>query len=247
MARKKPAEQVAGRYSAVPHTLLDSVAFMGASYRAKALLYELVRQLNGSNNGHLQLTTSWLKKRGWPNADAIQKAKLELIERQLIVKTRLGGLNAGPDMWAVTWLVVSDCAGLDLRVGQHTPGAWHLFVEPKKQKKHSVQRNRVAPCNGTVPSSTAPYNGAKTAFLTASAAPYNGNNVFTNVPNAKGRKRIVGKPGKSGRKPTTQESVPTTKVQEPADYTRQRDTDTASDQRNTEQGKFVKALGQVPR
>src|SRR4051812_23347854 len=100
MARKKILERVSGRFSALPHAVLDSVAFMGASHTAKALIYELARQHAGLNNGHFQLANSYLKKRGWTSNDVIQRAKKELVERQLIVKTKMGGLNAGADLWA---------------------------------------------------------------------------------------------------------------------------------------------------
>ena len=198
MANKKRPEQIAGSFGGIPHSVMDSVAFTGASHRAKALLLELIRQLNGSNNGHLQLATSSLKVRGWSSADQIQKAKVELIGRQLIVKTRLGGLNAGSDLWAVTWLIVSNYVGLDLRTGKHTPGAWHYFAESEQRKKHSVRRNSAVPHNGIAPPTTAPHNGTKNTLLPTAAVPCNGNNVFTNVLDTKGRKRIVGKSGKIG-------------------------------------------------
>lgn len=62
---KKPPEAVNGSYAAVPHKLLDSAAFIGATDRAKSLLYALMRQHNGSNNGRLQLTSKWLSEHGW--------------------------------------------------------------------------------------------------------------------------------------------------------------------------------------
>lgn len=58
---KKLLEPVSGSYTPVPHAVLDSVAFLGASNRAKAMLFELLRQHNGRNNGHLQLAVAWLK------------------------------------------------------------------------------------------------------------------------------------------------------------------------------------------
>jgi len=208
MARKKPAEQVAGRYSAIPHAVLDSVAFMGASYTAKALLFELMRQLNGSNNGHVQLAIAYLKERGWLSVDVIQKAKAELIERLLIMKTRFGGLNAGPDMWAVTWLVVSDRSGLDRRPEQMTPGAWHMFVEPEKQKKRSVVRNRTVPSHGTEAVEPVPPHGTEMRHFAPSPVPPHGNNVINHVPNQKCRTRIVGKSGKSGVKNLGRQNLP---------------------------------------
>jgi len=62
---KKILEAPQGYYTAFPHDLLDSVAFMGASHTARSLLCELLRQHNARNNGHLHLASTWLKKRGW--------------------------------------------------------------------------------------------------------------------------------------------------------------------------------------
>jgi hypothetical protein len=206
--KKKIPEQIAGTYSGIPHKVLDCVAFTGASYRAKALLFDLIRQLNGTNNGHLQLSTSWLKKeRGWMSADLAQKAKQELIDRRLVVKTRFGGLNNGPDLWAVTWLIVSNCAGLDLRADQLIPGAWHFFIETEKQKKRSVKRNSTAPTSGMAHMPTVPLDGTKTVSFPASAVPVVGNNVNTNVLSFGSAKRIVGKSGASGKKATTPQST----------------------------------------
>lgn len=208
MARKKPTEQVPGRYSAVPHSVLDCSAYTGASHTARSLSLELMRQHTGSNNGHLQLSTGWLKKRGWSSADVIQRAKTELINRKLVIKTRQGGLNAGPDLWALTWLPISDYSGLDLRAGQYHLGAWHCFVEPPKQEKHTVRRNSTVPLDGTGNPITAPSDGTKTALLSASTIPSNGNNVFTNVQLTCNRKRIVGKSGKSGVKKSAEKILP---------------------------------------
>lgn len=206
MGRKKPPELVTGRYGAMPHAVLDSAAFMGASHPAKALLFELLRQHTGANNGHLQLATSWLKARGWTSADVIQRAKVELVARNLLIRTRLGGLNAGPDLWALPWLPISDYTGLDMRQGEYQPGAWHRFVAPEKQKTHTASRNSAVPSHGTGTASAIPGDGTKTALLTASAIPGDGNNVSNHVPTLRGKaKRIVGQPGRTGTQLTTHE------------------------------------------
>jgi hypothetical protein len=209
MARKKPPEQVAGRYSAMPHLVLDSVAFAGASHTAKALLYELMRQHSGSNNGHLQLATGWLKKRGWNSHDVLQRAKLELVTRRLISKTRSGGLNAGCDQWALTWLQISNFVGLDVRPGGYHPGAWmHFEEDARNQKKPSVCRDSAIPANGTTGGLAAPAAGTKTTNLMVVAIPRAGNNVSNHVPTlSSNTKRIVGKPGKSGTRTSPIEMI----------------------------------------
>ena len=47
MAKKlKQPERIDGSYSAIPHVVLDSIAFIGASNAAKALLFAIIRQHN---------------------------------------------------------------------------------------------------------------------------------------------------------------------------------------------------------
>ena len=198
----------------MPHAVLDSNAFQGAGHPARSLLYELIRQLTGRNNGHLQLASPWLKKRGWNSTDVVQRAKAELIARQLAIKTRLGGLNAGPDLWAVTWLPISDYTGLtEVSALTYHPGAWHFLNPPvpiPKRDERSVSRRSAVPSHGMADTLTVPSHGAKTALLDAQAVPSHGNNVSTNTPPAVPAvavparrlaqpRRIVGAAGRSGK------------------------------------------------
>jgi len=140
---KKILEAPQGLYTPLPHVLLDSAAFMGASHTARSLLCELLRQHNARNNGHLHLASTWLKKRGWNSNDVQYRAKLELIERGLIIQTRQGGLNAGANLYAVTWLPISNFVGLDIKPKDYHPGKWRFMDSSPvigKQKLSSVSR-----------------------------------------------------------------------------------------------------------
>lgn len=137
MARKKDKmpERVSGQYSAFPHAVFDSVSFAGASDKAKALLLALARQLNGRNNGHLQLTTQWLKDYGYTCPANNIKARNELIERGLIVKTKQGGLNLGADLFAITWLDITNWGGLEIGPRDFNRGAYLLCDLPATNKR----------------------------------------------------------------------------------------------------------------
>lgn len=218
MARKKkPSESVTGRYAAVPHALLDSVAFMGASHQTRSLIFELIRQHTGTNNGHLQLATSWLAKRGWASADGIQKAKREALERGLIVKTREGGLNIGPDRYALTWLPITNFVGLHICARDYHPGAYQLLGslttgdDPPvkrqgarrtiKREHHSGTRNSAVPVDGTVEAVTVPVDGTKTALFGAVTVPSYGNNESYHSPAVVPlSRRVVGAAGRSGKR-----------------------------------------------
>ncbi len=167
--QKRPAEAINGQYGAIPVALLDSVAFMGASYPAKALLFDLIRQHNGKNNGHLQLSFSWLAKRGWKSRDVIQRARAELIERGLIIQTTQGGLNIGPSWYAVTWLSITNFVGLDIQAKHYHPGAWAFMDKlpmgknanavPPDGKGSTGKRYSTVPPDGTANGHTVPGAG----------------------------------------------------------------------------------------
>ncbi len=134
---KKPLEAPGGRYFALPHAVLDSPVYTECSAAARALLLELCRQHNGSNNGKLHLARSWLELRGWNRPATVRRLKEELIQRRLIVQTRHGGLNNGPHWFAVSWLAISDFRGMDIVQKDYHPGAYLLasFNAPEKKQK----------------------------------------------------------------------------------------------------------------
>jgi hypothetical protein len=191
---------------------------MGAGHPARSLLFDLLRQHNGRNNGHIQIATSWMGKRGWTSNDVLHRAKLELIERELIIQTRQGGLNAGPNQYALTWLPISNFVGLDIESKNYHPGRWHFMDKPpiigsrsntasRNSENHSmssVSRCSTVPSDGMVEQLTAPPHGAKTALSGTSTAPSDGNNeynhTYPHTSTGKIRRPVVGAKGRSGKK-----------------------------------------------
>jgi len=165
--QKRPIEAINGLYGAIPHAVLDSVAFKGAGYPAKALIFDLMRQHSGNNNGHLHLSFSWLEGRGWKSRDVIQRARAELIKYNLLIQTRQGGLNIGASRYAVTWLKISNFVGLDIQSKEYHPGAWALMNElsmgrkitnavPPNGKGNTASRYSAIPPAGTAKCITVP-------------------------------------------------------------------------------------------
>jgi hypothetical protein len=199
----KPAESVSGSYTPLVHVVLDSVALMGASHTARSLLLELMRQHTGSNNGHLHLAQGWLRKRGWKSGDTIQRAKVELLQRELIVQTRQGGLNAGPCLFALTWLPITNYIGLELRPSEYHKGAWHFMdkMPPVRNcEGSSGSRTGASPSGGLVESRASPSDGSKTVLLGNAASPPDGNNECLPLLPRKTPAVVVGRKGASGAK-----------------------------------------------
>lgn len=205
----KPLENFTGGFARIPHAVMDSEAFMGLTDRGKSLLFALMRQINGSNNGRLQLTNKWLSAHGWQSNSSNSKAIAELVKRDLIVTTRFGGLNAGCNWYAVTWLPISNFIGLDISAQTYRQGSWadckspptERRKPPQKQKEPPDYRDSSIPTTGAVKQATSPPTGTRVTLFAFPAIPASGNNVsmpYTQPKTSRDRKRIVGKSQKEG-------------------------------------------------
>ena len=192
--QKRPIEAIEGLYGAIPHSVTDGAAFRGTPYPAKALLFELMRQHSGANNGHLHLSFSWLQGRGWTSRDVIQRAKDNLIKQGLIIQTRQGGLNMNASRFAVTWLHITNFVGLDIGAKDYHPGAWAFMDKlPTKKITNSVPlngkgstglRDSTSPPDGTEKTPTVPLAGTEKAIFRNFTVPPDGNNEYIPIPNA---------------------------------------------------------------
>ena len=135
LKKNQRPERISGGYSSIPHIVLDSVSFKGASEKAKALLFALMRQHNGINNGHLHLAKKWLYAQGWTCDESNRKASKELIERGLIIQTKWGGLNAGANLYALTWYDITNYIGLDIAPKGYQRGAYQLCTLPPTARR----------------------------------------------------------------------------------------------------------------
>ena len=210
MARLKKSprpESISTAFSLIPWIVLDSLSFKGSSDKAKALLFALMRQHDGRNNGHLHLAKKWLYNQGWTCDENNRKACHELIERGLIIQTKWGGLNMGPNQYALTWLIISNYVGLDISAKGYQKGAYTLCALPPTARRRPPIKNKIERHDEREGSSSSiglvsPFTGSVTEairpiFSTATATTAE-NNVVIPLPHVKTPMRIVGVKGKSG-------------------------------------------------
>ena len=117
--RKIKGRSESGRFLKLPHIVLNSEDYINLSYKSKALLTDLAMQYNGHNNGDFSAALGVMRKRGWTRSATLSAATKELVEANLILKTREGRfLNPGGRcaLYAVTWHPIDDCFGKDLEV-----------------------------------------------------------------------------------------------------------------------------------
>lgn len=102
--RESAPEKPSGSYAAMPDAVTQSPAYINLTDAAVRLLLELVHHHDGFNNGLLHTTYTALQLRGLGSHNKVERAFGELMNSGFIIKTRNGGLNAGPDCYALLWL-----------------------------------------------------------------------------------------------------------------------------------------------
>ena len=118
--------QTTGSFLRLPHHVLQHETFKTLSTRATKLLIDIAAQYRGSNNGDLSATLSLMRDRGWNSSDQLNKAKKELVEKDVIQVARQGGLNKC-NLYALTWFPIDECKGkLDIASTITAPVDWKI-------------------------------------------------------------------------------------------------------------------------
>ena len=118
--------QTTGSFLRLPHHVLQHETFRTLSPKATKLLVDIAAQYRGSNNGDLCATFSLMKNRGWNSSDQLNKAKKELVEKDVIRVARQGGLNKC-NLYALTWFPIDECKGkLDIPSTITAPVDWKI-------------------------------------------------------------------------------------------------------------------------
>ena len=106
-----------------PHVVIKNKDYIELSYKSKALLVDLTLQYNGSNNGDLTVALAILRNRGWKRQATIGEAVKELLDANLIIRTREGQFrnpHSRCALYAITWQPINDCNDKDLCVNPTT-------------------------------------------------------------------------------------------------------------------------------
>lgn len=110
---KRSRSRDAGGFIALPWQVVDSAAYRELSPFAKALLIDIARQYNLSNNGALLCSRAYMHPRGWKSVDTLTKAKRELLNAGLIFETVKGARPNKASWYAVTWQTLDKLNGFD--------------------------------------------------------------------------------------------------------------------------------------
>ncbi|RFC32895.1 MAG: hypothetical protein DID92_2727745127 [Candidatus Nitrotoga sp. SPKER] len=116
-----------GAFFTVPAAVLNGAAYLGCGSHARMLLFDLLAQYRGNNNGDLCAAFSLMKRRGWKSTHTLIAAKRELLDAGLIMETRMGARPNKASLYALTWHALDECGGkLDISAQGFQRGAYKL-------------------------------------------------------------------------------------------------------------------------
>lgn len=167
---KRDNGREAGRFITLPVSVLESAAYLWLSANARSLLLEVALQCHGDDNGRMLLSRAYLKGRGWKGASALDKAKRELLDAELIFETVKGHRPNKASWYAVTWRRLDKHHGFDHGIERAFElGAYRrvtLEAKAPKLKKGALLnplggtgRPSIAPLGGTEKPSPVPLGG----------------------------------------------------------------------------------------
>ena len=90
-------------FVALKRSVFESPAFTALSAHACKLLFELMSQYRGDNNGNLTVAWSIVSKRGWRSRSTLWRCKAELIRAGFVYVTRKGHMPSTCELLALTW------------------------------------------------------------------------------------------------------------------------------------------------
>lgn len=142
-----------GAVMVIPHCVLNSEAYRTLSGRAAKLLFDIAMQYNKNNNGALLASWRYMSEnRGWTSSYALNKAKTEILDHDLIMQTVQGQLPNKASWYGLTWLALDNINGLEISAQAWPRGAYMRW------KPENVKKGKRNPPKKKITSSC-PYNG----------------------------------------------------------------------------------------
>lgn len=132
-------------FAGIPRVVMESADYLGLGGNAIRLLLELAYQYKGKNNGDLCAAYSVMRKRGFKSKQTLANALKQLLDANLIEKTREGVfMNPGGRcaLYALTWVPRDECDGKhDLKATSNPIRKFSM----ENQNTRYTNRTKVAP------------------------------------------------------------------------------------------------------
>lgn len=159
--QKYRAKHGGGAFTPLPRVCLQSKSFARLSPYSVKLLFDLMAQYNGFNNGDLSAAWRLMQPRGWKSRDTLGNALRELLEGSWLIKTRQGGLHKC-SLFALSLFAIDECrdkqgqSKFDAHVRPTTNPVGGWFNE-------SIAAGELVKCGKNIPRADGNYKGTRQA------------------------------------------------------------------------------------
>lgn len=92
-----------GNVICTPGRLYRHVNYRRMRPSAKAVLWDIVAEYDGTNNGYLSAEWNKMQDCGWGSEHTVREAIAELLHYGWLVKTQIGGRDHRPNLYGITW------------------------------------------------------------------------------------------------------------------------------------------------
>ena len=152
---RRDTKRDGGRFLALPHEVIDCVAYRGLGHVGRSLLIDIARQYNHHNNGKLTACMKYLRPLGWKSADTITRAKAELLASGLLIETRKGARPNKAAWYMLAWFDIDISEGMDSQ-----PETYQRIRRAYRQPSTIIPKSTLLiPPHGIVRNATAPSHG----------------------------------------------------------------------------------------
>ena len=141
---KRRKNKIKGGFIVLPYSVIDSKAYQELNHPSFHLLFDIARQYNGSNNGKLMATIKVLRARGWTSKSVLNNAIKNLMESNILIRTRVGKRPNVAALYALSWVSIdyrfNDMPDLDYSIEASKLSIADGLIE--RVKKSSLIKNR---------------------------------------------------------------------------------------------------------
>ncbi|CAN1519118.1 hypothetical protein MCERE10_01811 [Burkholderiaceae bacterium] len=111
----KKGKQLPFDFLIIPKEILEGAEYQQLPHSSIVLMFYVMYQFKGKNNGRLTPSLAALEKMGWTSKSTLLRAKKALLETSFVVMTRRGHPPRTCEWWGFTWWKLDWVDSMDIQ------------------------------------------------------------------------------------------------------------------------------------
>lgn len=128
-SNNKKRNKISFPFFYIPKAIILSEEWHKLPHSSQALVFNLMSQYSGGNNGRLTTAFNVMQRCGWSSKETLARAKKALIECKFIVCTRKGHAPRTAEWFAFTWWELDFHPTMDI---ERIKFPYKNFIQPQR-------------------------------------------------------------------------------------------------------------------